>query len=303
MDLDQLRALVAAVEHGSIAGAADALGISRPTLRGRVAALEAEVDARLIERSNRGITLTAVGAEFVEGARVILADADALVGRTRRAGQEAIGALTVRVPVAGFPPMMAVVLARELRRRHPGLTLRVASCVDPIRAADGETDVVLHFGELVPEGPFRTFVLRRFPVRLLASRRYLDARGRPASLADLAEHDLIAWTGPAGDGAAWPLRAGGTLAIEPAFEGNVVMTLRAMAAGGLGIACLPDDPVARAALPGEALEGVLPALVGREGTVRVLVRADGSARTRALTALLREVAQGVFGVEALPGSG
>lgn len=295
MDLDQLRALLAIIDHGSILAAADALGVTRPTLRARIAALEADIAAPLLERSNRGVAPTEAGERFALGARTILRDADALVVATRRARHEAIGTLRVISPAASLPPMMAVIVARELRRRHPGLALQVIGSADPLTDAGPATDVVLHFGDIPADGPFRTFVLKRFPVHLLASRAYLSAHGHPADVEALAAHPLITWTGPGGDASRWPLRSGGSFDIMPAIEGNAVLALRALAAAGIGIALLPDDPAARGAIPGEDFEVVLPDHVGREGCLRVLVRADGSARTRALTALLRDIATGVFG--------
>lgn len=295
MDLDQLRAFLAILDHGSILAAADALGVTRPTLRARVTALEATVAAPLLARSNRGVAATEAGERFAVGARALLRDADALVVATRRARHEAIGTLRVISPGASLPPLMAVVVARELRRRHPELGLQVTGSADPLAEAGPDADVVLHFGDMPADGPFRTFVLKRFPVHLLASRDYLRAHGHPASVEALADHPLICWTGPGGDGRRWPLRSGGHFEVEAAVQSNAVLQLRALAAAGLGIALLPDEPTARGAIPGEAFEVVLPEHVGREGCLRVLVRADGAARTRALVALLRDIATGVFG--------
>lgn len=295
MDLDQLRAFIAILDHGSILAAADVLGVTRPTLRARVAALEADVAAPLLQRSNRGVAATEAGERFATGARTLLRDADALVVATRRARHEAIGTLRIISPAASLPPMMATIVARELRRRHPDLTMQVHGSADPLADAGPDTDIVLHFGDMPADGPFRTFVLKRFPVYLLASRAYLRAHGRPDRVEALADHPLICWTGPGGDGLRWPLRAGGSFDVEAAVQSNAVLQLRALAAAGLGIALLPDEPTARGAIPGEDFETVLPEHVGREGCLRVLVRADGSARTRALVALLRDVATGVFG--------
>jgi DNA-binding transcriptional LysR family regulator len=71
MKLHQLDALMALVEAGSIRGAARALSITQPALSARVAELEAELGATLVNRTAHGTTLTPVGHALFSHARVI----------------------------------------------------------------------------------------------------------------------------------------------------------------------------------------------------------------------------------------
>lgn len=297
MELSQLRALVTTLQRGSILAASQELGVSAGTLRARLDALEEEVGAALMVRTHRGVEATERGAALVRGATSLLRDADALLESAARGGEDELGVLCTMGPGGSLPPVMGVVVASELRRRHPKLQLRFLSSEDPQRDAGPHVDVLLHFGEPPESGAFRVFVLARFPVHLLASPSYLDARGRPSRVEDLADHDLICWEAPAGDGDAWPLRDGGRFPVRPCISSTDVLRLRALAAAGLGIALLPDAPMARGTIPGEEFEQVLPDLVGREGTLRVMIRetAFGSSRTNAIKRLLRELAEGLFG--------
>ena len=77
------RALVAAVDSGSLAGAADQLGYSVSSVSRMVADLETECGFPLLERSKYGITPTADGARMIACARRIIAECD-LFGATAR---------------------------------------------------------------------------------------------------------------------------------------------------------------------------------------------------------------------------
>lgn len=71
MKLQQLSALIALVDTGSMRGAARELGITQPALSARIAELERDVAATLVNRNARGTTLTNVGHALLGHARTI----------------------------------------------------------------------------------------------------------------------------------------------------------------------------------------------------------------------------------------
>ncbi|MCB9760992.1 MAG: LysR family transcriptional regulator [Alphaproteobacteria bacterium] len=298
MDLRQLEALVATLEEGSISAACERLGVSAPTLRGRLDRLEEDLGVTLLRRTYRGVDPTEAGARFLPRAKGLLLDMETLRRDTRRQDQETLGELFIVLPAGGLPPIAAPILLRQLRMSHPGLCLRFSSTRWPLRDAGPDADLVLTFEELPEDAPFRTFALTRFSIVLLASRCYLDERGRPETPEDLHGHDLLCWDGVGGDGTRWPLRAGGRIEVQPIVLSTDVLNLRTLAAAVLGIALIPDAPLARGTIPGEDFEVVLPEQIGREGVLRVLVREEvaSSARTALLLARLRELVRGAFGL-------
>jgi DNA-binding transcriptional LysR family regulator len=75
-DLNELRGFCVAADLGSLGRAAVRLRVSQPSLSKRLASLEAKVGARLLERSARGVALTAAGRQLYRHARPLLEAAD-----------------------------------------------------------------------------------------------------------------------------------------------------------------------------------------------------------------------------------
>ncbi|MDO8776997.1 MAG: LysR substrate-binding domain-containing protein [Burkholderiaceae bacterium] len=71
MKLHQLSTLIALVDAGSIRGAARALGLTQPALTSRIAELEHEIGATLVNRTAHGTTLTGIGRALLVHARII----------------------------------------------------------------------------------------------------------------------------------------------------------------------------------------------------------------------------------------
>ncbi len=294
MDLDQLRAFVAVVDHGSFVTAAEALQLARSTLRERVEALEESLGLTLLVRTHRGTQATEAGREFVDRARRVLQEIRSLAEFSSRP-DEPTGIVRARAP-AGMPPAWTALFICEIHRRFPKLALHLETSSQPVLTFPPELDILLTLSPHLPSGPLRTFVLTRAPIHLLASRDYLDTTGRPTSLHDLQHHPLMAWVSPGEDGRRWPLRSGGNLDVQPFLATDDIYMLRNLVSAGQGIALLPDHSLATG-VPGETLELVLPELVGGECVVRVVIPEAfaGSPRSHHVAELLRAIVSGMFG--------
>ena len=95
MELRQLRYFVAIAEEGNFSRAAERLHLSQPPLSTQIKSLEDELGVRLLERTNRGVSLTAAGSVFYEETRAVLARLEHARDRTRRADRGDIGMLCV----------------------------------------------------------------------------------------------------------------------------------------------------------------------------------------------------------------
>ncbi|MBW5446393.1 LysR family transcriptional regulator [Cohnella sp. CFH 77786] len=81
MTLQQLKYVIEIVNRGSMNEAAKRLFISQPSLSNSIADLEVEMGITIFERSNKGITLTKEGAEFISYARQVVEQAELLQNR------------------------------------------------------------------------------------------------------------------------------------------------------------------------------------------------------------------------------
>ncbi len=81
MTLQQLKYVVAITDSGSVNSAAKNLYVSQPSVSSAVKELEEEIGFELFRRSNRGVTVTAEGEEFLNYARQICEQYALLEGR------------------------------------------------------------------------------------------------------------------------------------------------------------------------------------------------------------------------------
>ena len=70
-DWSQIQSFAAVAQHGSLSAAARAMGSSQPTLSRHIAQLEADLGLRLFDRDQRGMVLTARGADLLEHAQAM----------------------------------------------------------------------------------------------------------------------------------------------------------------------------------------------------------------------------------------
>ncbi len=275
MELNSLRVLIEVARHGSVQSAARSLDVSRTTLRRRIEALEATIGAPLLHRHAKGIQLTRAGALVVERGRELLLRSDDLVrdARAHAAGTE--GVVRLITPI-GFADPLRVELIKALRIAHPDIQLHSREVEEPLACLSEPFEVLAHTGP-APDtrGEWFSRVIGRVPIRLAASKSYLDEHGTPTTLEHLADHTLLQLRRPEAALNQLPLLDGGQHPIRPFLSSpNWALLRRLMSVGG-GIAMWPmNEPV-----PSDA-QLVLPDVVGSDIVFRVLTPLPSSADTR-----------------------
>lgn len=148
MNTRLLMALCAVAETGSIVGAARKLRVSAATLGERIHALETELDAKLVERSGRAVSLTSSGNAILSLADTILADIEELRQRSRPGigGRLSLGAIST-VLTGQLPDTLA-----RITETLPSLDLLVVPGTSEVlfqQVQDGEIDCAI-----IVEPPF-----------------------------------------------------------------------------------------------------------------------------------------------------
>ncbi len=140
-DLNELRALCVAADLGTVGRAAVRLNVSQPSLSKRLAALEAKVGAQLLERSPRGVTLTASGRRLYGHARPLLDAADE-VGDVMAGIRHSGAGVRLAASHSAAEAFVAAMLARPDKRRVSAVELVNANS-QVVRAlvGDGRADL------------------------------------------------------------------------------------------------------------------------------------------------------------------
>jgi len=190
--LTSLGVFVAAVEDGSLAAAARRFGLSAAMAGKHVSAIEAEINARLLHRTTRRLSLTDAGQTYYERCKRIL---EAFDEANREAGDSqgtARGVLRIAAPVTFGAMHLGGIVARYLED-HPQVNVEVTLGDRYVDLIDAGVDVAIRIGRLENPG----LVTRRLaPCRMVmcASPAYLERNGTPHTPSDLQNAQRLAFS-------------------------------------------------------------------------------------------------------------
>lgn len=174
---------------GSLAAAAQQLGLTPPAVSKRLAALEARLGVRLLHRTTRRISLTPEGETYLsEGARV-LAELDALERRVAGAKAVPRGLLKLSATL-GFGRRHVAPAVSKFMRLHPEVEVQLELSDRPVNLVEQGIDVAIRFGAL-PDARLTAVKLAPNGRVLCASPAYLRRAGEPATPRALQQHSCI----------------------------------------------------------------------------------------------------------------
>lgn len=174
---------------GSLSAAARELGLTPAAVSKRLAQMERRAGVPLVNRTTRRMTLTPEGEVYVEHARRILDDIDALGELLGGSKQHPTGLLRVNATLGFGRSHVAPAISRFVTQ-YPQVSVQLQLSVTPPPLTDDTFDVCIRFGA----PPDTRVVARRLaPNRrlLCAAPAYLARRGMPATPHDLAKHNCI----------------------------------------------------------------------------------------------------------------
>jgi LysR family hydrogen peroxide-inducible transcriptional activator len=143
--LKQLRYFLALTETEHFGRAAERCFVSQSAFSNAIQELETTLGARLVDRTNRSVTITSTGREVAVQAQLVLRDVDGLVELSRGRSEPLTGELRLGV-IPTIAPFLLPGVLPKLRKRYPKLELLLAEDqTDRIhrRLLDGDLDVLL----------------------------------------------------------------------------------------------------------------------------------------------------------------
>jgi DNA-binding transcriptional LysR family regulator len=187
--IDAMAAFVAVADLEGFAPAARKLGLSPSNVTRLIAALEDRLGARLLQRTTRSVTLTDVGARYLERARRILSDVDEAEISAPAERTAPSGRLVVSAPI-GFGRIHVSPVMSAYLQRYPEVSgeLRLSDRV--INLVEDGVDLAVRIGHLSDSSLVARSVgdMRRIVV---ASPDYLKRRGEPKTPAAVVPHETI----------------------------------------------------------------------------------------------------------------
>ena len=243
IDIKPLRYFVMLAETRHFGRAAARLNLSQPPLSRQLAALEASLGVRLIERSPRSVTLTAAGERFYADAKAILASVEQAVSNAQAAASGEAGKLAI-----GFTMCAAYNVvpgyARAFGAAYPEVALSLREVVSNDLAAQvvaGHIDAAIMFPH-VPGKGLATRTILREPLCVALSRGHPRARARRLKIAQLAGEPFVL----ASEEVAPTLRAtilehcrSGGFEPDIRFEVQLQQTVLSLVDEGVGVALVP----------------------------------------------------------------
>ena len=256
--LDAMKVFVAALDEGSLAGAARKLGKSQAAVSRGIAFLEAHLGVELLHRTTRSIKLSEAGERYAVACRRILIDlkeADMMAAGEKSAPR---GTLTVTAPVAAGEDIVRPILGAYIDA-FPAVSVRLYLLDRPANLIDEGIDVALRIAHLADSSLVGVGVgqVRRV---LAASPRYLAQHPPIREPADLAQHQIIAithfgidsWSFPPSPGSVVPR----SVQFTPRFIVNSIRGAVAFAVEGRGVTRMFSYHIAK-----EVNEGALQVLL------------------------------------------
>ena len=259
--MDRLTAMHVFAEvatSGSFSATADKLEMSRAMVTRYVGEMEQWLQARLLQRTTRSVTLTDAGEHALRRCQQMLALSQDLEEETATTTEGALrGQLRLTCSVSFAFAQMGAAIA-DFLAQHPQLKIDLDASEGSLNLVEKRIDLAIRISaELDPLLIGRP--LARCDSVLVASPAYLAAHGVPQQPADLAQHRCLSYANFGKS--VWELTRGGAterVSVSGHFSANEATTLMRGALAGGGIALQPTYLVNPLLRSGE-LQAVLPA--------------------------------------------
>jgi DNA-binding transcriptional LysR family regulator len=235
--IDAMKAFVAALDEGSLAGAGRKLGRSPAAVSRAVAFLEGHVGMQLLHRTTRSSRLSEAGERYAAACRRVLTDleeADILAAGERSAPR---GTLTLTAPVVSGEEVLRPILD-DFLDAYPTVSAKLYLLDRPVNLIDEGIDAALRIAHL-PDSSMVAVRVGEVRRVVVAAPCYLAKHPRIDQPDDLAKHQIIAfsqfgmdsWSFPPVDGSTIPR----TVHFAPRLVVNTVRAAVASAIAGRGM--------------------------------------------------------------------
>lgn len=189
LDWTLLRAFLATVDTGSLSAAAQTLGTTQPTLSRHIKELETAIGTPLFRRSVKGLEPTDAALALVDDAREMGRAAEALALKAQGKAETLSGTVRITASVVVSNLILPPIIA-DLRRTEPLIQIEIVASDASQNLLRRDADIALRMFD-----PTQNSLIARklgdTPLGLYAAKSYTARKGRPQTMRDILDHDVI----------------------------------------------------------------------------------------------------------------
>lgn len=238
--LPRLLAFTTVAQQKSFTRASKLLGISKSAVSQQISQLESQMGVRLLNRTTRGLSLTALGEKMFERSLSLQDQVDQLFTEVEQAGATPKGRFAITYPHA-LQSTVVLPAIEQLCIEYPGLEPALIVDDASLDLVTNHLDVAIHVGEL-PDSSYRALPVGAITEIFCATQAYLDKHPPITSVQDLHQHRWIATSWQTATMQATHVDSGETekLNLNITAQVNALPVAVDMALRHLGIVLLPD---------------------------------------------------------------
>ncbi|MFO6424699.1 LysR family transcriptional regulator [Motilimonas sp. KMU-193] len=240
-DLNGMAIFAKVVEAKGYSQASRLTGLPKSTISRKISQLEDHLGVRLLQRNTRGLSLTHVGALYYQHCANIVQEMEEALATIENTHQDITGLLRIALPVSFHQDAIATLCSGFLRK-YPKVDLDIQFIDAEVSLIGEGYDIAIKYGPLDASDLIARLLVERQPV-LVASAKYLNAHGSPATPQDLANHQGLLLGTPRSS-AIWPIGIGAKktmVQFERKVRVNSNTVLKQMTKAGVGIAMLTES--------------------------------------------------------------
>jgi DNA-binding transcriptional LysR family regulator len=194
--LSKLMVFASVAQKGSFSRAAEALGVSKSAVSQQIKALEGELGIRVLNRTTRGVSLTALGEKLLIRCQLLQDQVDMVFSEIGSAEENPTGRFAVTYPHS-LETSVVMPAISQLCCEFPGLEPELIVSDKNMDLVDNDLDVSIRAGELA-DSSYRALPIGTIREVFCATPLFLAREGIPKNLGELAELPWIAatWQSP-----------------------------------------------------------------------------------------------------------